>query len=154
MGLSRFSAKMAKIVKKWQSQKILVEKFFLVGIDSECFKTYFKPKISKSKIFSHVKFFSWDSVVFLSKGSNSENWQSQKNLGKTFLVGIDSECFKCILNQKSRSCKFFPCKIFLVGLSRFSAKMTKIVKKWQSQKILVNKSFFGRNRLRMVWNVF
>ena len=57
MGLSRFSAKMAKIMKKWQSQKILVEKILLVGIDSKWCETYFKPQISKSKIFSRVKFF-------------------------------------------------------------------------------------------------
>ena len=33
---------------------------FLIGIDSECFETYFKTKISKS-IFSHYKIFSWNS---------------------------------------------------------------------------------------------
>ena len=31
--------------------------FFLAGIDSEWFETYFEPIISKSKIFSRVKFF-------------------------------------------------------------------------------------------------
>ena len=41
--------------------------FFLVGIDSECLETYFKRKILKSKIFSHYKIFSWDSVIFCPK---------------------------------------------------------------------------------------
>ena len=53
--------------EKMAKSKILVEKIFLVGIDSECFETYFKTKISKSKIFSRVKFFSWDLVVFRPK---------------------------------------------------------------------------------------
>ena len=53
-GLGRF---LAQIVKKWQSQKILVEKIFFVGFDSKCFKTYFKTKITKSKNFSDYNFF-------------------------------------------------------------------------------------------------
>ena len=59
-----FLAKITKIVKTWQSQKNFFEKCFSVGIDSECSKTDFKLKISKSKVFSHVKFFSWDFVFF------------------------------------------------------------------------------------------
>ena len=41
--------------KKWQSLKFLVD--FFVWIDSECFKTYFKTKLSKLKIFSRSKNF-------------------------------------------------------------------------------------------------
>ena len=37
--------------------KNLLSKFSLVGIDLECFKTYFNMKVSKSKIFAHVMFF-------------------------------------------------------------------------------------------------
>ena len=79
---------LAKKVKKWLSHKNLVEKNVLVGIDSEYLETYFKTKISKSKVFPITKFF--------------------------------------------------------LGLSRFLAK---IVKKWQSQKFLVE-NFFGRNQFR------
>ena len=50
---SRFFEKLGHRSKKWQRQKFLVEKIFLVGIDSEWSKTYFKTKISISKIFSH-----------------------------------------------------------------------------------------------------
>ena len=57
VGLSHILPKMTKQVKKLLSQKILVEKNFLVGNDSECFETYFKTKISKSKFFSHYKLF-------------------------------------------------------------------------------------------------
>ena len=42
---------------KWQSQKNLVEKFFLVGIDSEGFKTYSKPKNLEDKFFPVTVFF-------------------------------------------------------------------------------------------------
>ena len=67
-------------------------KIFLVGIDSEWFETYFKTKISKSKIFSRVKFFSWDFVFFGQNDQNSEKMTKVKNFGqKNFLVGIDSE---------------------------------------------------------------
>ena len=54
--LSHFFEKLGHRSKKWQRQKFLVEKFFLVGIDSEWSKTYFKTKISISKIFSHYDF--------------------------------------------------------------------------------------------------
>ena len=43
--------------KKMAKTKIFGRKFFLVGIDSEWSKTYFKMKISISKIFSHYNFF-------------------------------------------------------------------------------------------------
>ena len=49
LGLGHFLAIIDKIVKK-QIKKVW-SKTFLVSIDSECFKTYFKTKISKSKIF-------------------------------------------------------------------------------------------------------
>ena len=51
--LSHFFEKLGHKSKKWLRQKFLVEKIFLVGIESEWSKTYFKTKISISKIFSH-----------------------------------------------------------------------------------------------------
>ena len=96
-GTLSFSAKMAKLVKKWLSQKILFEKFF------------------------------W-----------SESIQN---------------ALKRSLKQKSQNGKFFPSKIFLLGLIRFLGKKPKIVKKWHSRKILVENSL-GRNRFRMFQNVF
>ena len=82
--------------------------FFLVGIDSECFNTYFKMKISKSKIFNRVKFFSWDSVVFRQKGQTSQKMTKPKMLIKNFLVGINSESFKRIKNENLEIENFFP----------------------------------------------
>ena len=145
MGLSRFSAKMAKIVKKWQSQKILVEKIFLVGIDSECFKTYFQPKISKSKIFSCVKFFCSDSRFSAKMAKIVKKWLSQK-----ILVGIDSECFKTSFKPKISKSKIFSCVKFFLGLCRFSARMAKKVKKWVRRVSLLyrrRRSFQFRARL-------
>ena len=40
-----------KMVKKWQSQKILVEKFLWVGIDLECFETFLKRRSRNPKFF-------------------------------------------------------------------------------------------------------
>ena len=51
LGLCRFLAKMDKIVIYDKVKKVLFENV-LVGIDLECFKTYLKPKISRSKNFS------------------------------------------------------------------------------------------------------
>ena len=42
----------------WPKNRKFFEKIFLVGIDLEWFKTYFKTTISILKIFSHWKFFS------------------------------------------------------------------------------------------------
>ena len=58
--------------EKWQSQKILVKKIILVGIDSKCFRTYFKTKILKSKIFPITKFFLGLSHFFISVDSSSK----------------------------------------------------------------------------------
>ena len=131
---------MTKIVKKWQSQKILVEKIFLVGIDSECFETYFKTKISKSKIFSRVKFFSWD-FVFSSKMTKIvKKWQSKKiwskffcrsrlwMFQKSFAVRIDhraSRAYYIFLAPKQHTRLRRPagsCLIFCLGLGHFFAK--------------------------------
>ena len=102
-----FSAKMIKIVKKLQSQKILVEIFF-VGIASECFETYFKTKISQSKIFSRVKFFSWGFVFFGQIDQKSEKMTKSKNFGRIiFLVRIDSERFETNFKTKISKSKIF-----------------------------------------------
>ena len=53
--------------RKWQkleSQKFLIE--FFVGIDAQCFETYFKTKISEAKIFLVTKFL-LDFVIFCQK---------------------------------------------------------------------------------------
>ena len=107
-----FSAKMTKIVKKWQSKKIA--RNFLAGIDSECFATYFKTKISKSKIFSRVKFFSWDFVFSAKMTKIVKNDKIKKNGRKYFLVGIDSECFKTYFRLKVqlRRISCYPCPRF------------------------------------------
>ena len=57
--------------KKMTKSKILVE-FFLVGIDSESFESYFKTKISNSKIFAVTNFFC-DLVIFHLCGHVIEN---------------------------------------------------------------------------------
>ena len=99
LGLSRFSAKMAKLAKKWQRQKILVE-FFLVGIDSECFETYFKTKISKSKIFSRVKFFSLDFVFFGQNDQKSEKMTKSKHFGRKYFWSESIQnILQCILKR-------------------------------------------------------
>ena len=97
----RFSAKMAKIVKKMTKSKILVESF-LVGLHSDCFYSYFKPKISKSIIFSFTKFF-LDFVIF---GLNSKEWSS-KILSRIVLVGNDSECKETYFKTKISKSKNF-----------------------------------------------
>ena len=97
------------------------------------FKTYFKLKISKSKIFSGTLSFLAQMV---------KNWQSQK-----ILDGIDSDFFKTYLNLNSRNRKFFPCKMISVILSL----LAKIAKKWQCQKFW---SIFCPNGFRMFQSEF
>ena len=88
MRLSHFLPKMSKIVKKWRSRKILVE-IFLVGIDSVCFETYFKTKISNLKIFA-VKIFFCDLVIF------SSLWTVHRKFEKIEVPG-----------RKNQSCREF-----------------------------------------------
>ena len=57
----------AKNGEKMAKSKNFGRKFFLVGIDLECFKTYFELKLSKSKFFSRAKFLCSDLVVFRPK---------------------------------------------------------------------------------------
>ena len=109
------------MTKKW---KFSVKNLFF-GIDSECFETYFKTKISKSKSFPR-NFFSGTQSFF---GQNSEKMTKSKNFGRIFLVGIYSECLKTTYKPKIEN--FSPCIFFPRTLS-LSAK---IVKKWLSQKI-------------------
>ena len=125
--------------------QIFGRKFFLVGIDAECFKTNFKPRISKSKIFSLVKFF-WSDLVVMKNDKVQKFWQ------KKILVEINSECFKTYLKPKISKSKIFPV-YFLLRLSRFSVKKPKIVKKWQSSEILA-KNLFDRNQFRIFLNLF
>ena len=78
--------------------KILVEIFFVV-IDSGCFKTYFKSKISKSKNFSHVKFFP-GTLSFLTKIVKKKT-KSKKFGRKFFWSESIQNGLKRILKRKS-----------------------------------------------------
>ena len=91
----------------------MVEKFFLVGIDSEWFETYFKTKISKSKIFFRLTF-SLDSVIF---GQNCEKMTKSKNFGRKnfFRSELIQNVLKRILKRKSQNRKFFPITKFFRG---------------------------------------
>ena len=82
--------------QKIENFRNFFEKFFLVGIDSEWFKTYFKMKISILKIFSSWKIFFWDIAVF------SKNWwPKNRKIFEIFLVGIGLEWFQtCVLKWK------------------------------------------------------
>ena len=115
-----FGSKMVKNENFWS------KKIFLVGIDSECFETYFKTKIPKSKIFSRVKFFC-GTLFFSAKMTKIvEKWQSQKNLvEKFFLVEIDSECFGTYFKTKISKSKIFSCVNFFSGTLFFRPKWPK-----------------------------
>ena len=115
-------------------------KIFLVEIDSEWFETYFKTKISKSKIFSRVNFFSWDLVVFRPKWlKKRKNDQGKKFWSKIFLVGIDSECFETYFETKISKSKIFSrVKFLFVGLCFFWPK-------WPNSEKLTKSKNFGRN---------
>ena len=69
----------AKNREKMAKSKKFGRKIFLVGIDSECFETYFKT-MAKSKNFGR----------------------------KIFLVGIDSEWFELYFKTKISKSKIFP----------------------------------------------
>ena len=103
-------------------------KIFSVEIDSECFETYFKTKISKSKIFPRVIFFCSDSVVFrqkwpkLSKNDKVKKFWSKKFFWSESIQNVS----KLILNQKSRIRKFFPVYFFSRTLSFFGQNSNKM----------------------------
>ena len=66
-----------------------------------------------------------------------------KNFGrKIILVGIDSECLETYFKTKISKSKNFSITEFFLGLSHFLAK---IVKKWKSQKILVENFFWSES---------
>ena len=104
-----------KIVKKMAKSKNFV-KIFLFGIDSECFETYFKTKISKSKFFPITNFF-WDLVIFGQNGLNSEKMTKSKILVENlFWSESIQNRSKRTLNWKSRNRNFFHVKIFFLDL--------------------------------------
>ena len=120
----------------------------LFRFDSECLKRIPKRKSRYRNFFQLQNFLDGDFLPKMTK--IVKKWQSQKNLvEKIFLSESIQNVLKRILKRKSRNRKFFPVQNFFVGFSHILPKMTKIVKKLQSQKILVEKNFFGRNRLRM-----
>ena len=122
--------------RKSQNRKFF-EKNFLVGIDSEWSKTYFKTKISISKKISYYD------LTYATRAA----WDQFAHLGISQRIGPNR-----ILKRKSRFRKFFPIMTFLWGHSHFFEKGGSQVKKWQ-KNFWVDK-IFDRNRLRMVQNVF
>ena len=70
-----------KIFENFWSKK------FFFGIDSECFETYFKMKISKSKKFSRVKIFRGTLSFFGQNDQNSEKMTKVKNFGRKIFFG-------------------------------------------------------------------
>ena len=131
MANSGFSPKMPKKTKFFR-------KFFLVGIDLEWFKTYFKMKISILKIFSHWKFFFLGHSRFFEKLVT----KISKKFRKKFLVGIDLEWFKTCFKTKISILKIFSHWFFFQGHSCFFEKCELLViwQKWQSQKLAVVRS--------------
>ena len=127
-------------------------KIFWGGIDSKCFKTYFKPKKLVPKKNSRWNFF-WDLTIFWQKWTKSENFQN------FFLESIQN-VLKRILNRKSWFREIFPLKIFFLGLNHFLMKMVKKVKIFEkkfriffflksiqnvSKRILNRKSWYRKN---------
>ena len=88
--------------QKIENFRNFFEKIFLVGIDSECFKTYFEMKISILKIFSSWKIFFWDIAVFWKIGD-----QKIEDFRKNFFVGIDLEWLKTCFKTKISFLKMF-----------------------------------------------
>ena len=93
------NSKIGKVKNFWS-------KIFLVGIELESFKSYLKPKTSKSKIFCRVKFFLRQSHFMAKRAVIVKKWPS-KNLLVDLLVRIIQNVSKRILNQKSRNRKIF-----------------------------------------------
>ena len=126
------------------------QKIFSVGIDSECFETYFKTKISKSKIFSHYKMFSWDLVIFYPKWPKWwRNGEAEKFWQKFFWSESIQNVLKRILKRKSQNRKFFPLQNFSWTQSFFGQSGERMAKsKHFGRKI------FSRNRFRMFQNIF
>ena len=135
--------------KKWPKNENFWSKNCFSGIDSECFETYFKTKISKSKMFSPYKIFSSELVVlrpnapftpriwtFISQKSRIFWSCPPPGRGSRTRKHSDSVYFRTYFNLKSRN-PIFSLAILFLGLSHFSSQIAKIVKKWESQKNLV-----------------
>ena len=136
--LSYFSSKMFKICKN-DNVKFLAD--FLVGTDSEWFKTYFKRKISKSKILSLCKFFSCI-IQLLAKTTQVVKSFSQKWCLKAFFsVGIDSEYFKPYFKRKYWHRNFFPILVFFWHLVIFGQK-GRYIEKMTTSKLFWSKCFW------------
>ena len=106
--------KTVKKGQKWPKMKIFRPKFlkkkFFFRIDSECFKTYFKPKKSISKIFSCWKFFS-GTLPFFDENGHIVKIFDQICWNNFFSESIQNVS-KRILNQKSWYRKNFLVEIF------------------------------------------
>ena len=98
-----------------------------------------KQKSRNRKFFLITKFVRGNQSFFAQNDQNSEKMAMSKNFGRNFFWSESIQnVLKRISKRKSRNQKFFPITNFFVGLSHFLPKMTKIVKKWQSQKILID----------------
>ena len=108
----------------------------LVAINSECFKTYFKTKISKSKIFSRYKYFFSNLVIF---GQNNEKWQKLKKVVEN-LTGSISMYLTLNSEEKNFSIShptlrtfpiFISCGQFFVNLKKFEVPGRKNQSCWE-----------------------
>ena len=106
-GTLSFFGKKNKIEKKCQSQKFLVDFFWSKVIQSECFKTYFKLKISKSKNFSAYFFpgaqlFFYQNSVLIHR--NRRSFQFRARL-PNYRLQPSSECiFSTSCHKTSGEC--------------------------------------------------
>ena len=120
---------------------------FSIWIDSEFTYTYFETKILQSKNFPE-KTFLWVSHLLSPKWW--KNGKVQNFFSNSFLVSVDSEYFKPYFKTKVSKSKNFPSWILFSGVSDFSLKTLK------NDKVnnFWSKNFVGRNRFRILQNVF
>ena len=100
-------------------------KFFIFRIDSECLKTYSKPKKSISKNFFLWKFFPGTLPLF------DQNGHLVKIFDQNFWIFFfrnDSECFKTYTKPKKLISKNFPVENFFSGTLPFFDEIGNIVK--------------------------
>ena len=118
LGLCHFSAKMAKIVKKWQNQKILVENFFSSESIQNGLKRILKRK-SRNRNFFPCKIFFVGQSFFSQNGQNSEKMTKSKKFRRFFCTELIQSVLKLIT-------KFFPWTYsFFAQNDQNSGKMAK-----------------------------
>ena len=85
----------------------------------------------------------------------TKKWKFLKILVKIFFSESIRNVLKRNSNENLEIENFFPLQNFFLGLSRFSAKRPKIVKKWKSQKFFVETFFWSesnQNVLKRILN--